>query len=970
VDGAVRFGVLGPLTASRGERPLPVGSPREQALLAVLLLSAGTAVPDAELLAAVWGDDPPPTGPRVLPPYVYRLRRHLGDPALLTRDGQGYRVEVSPTALDVTAYDRLVAAGSRACAAGDPDRAAAELGRAAALWRGEPLAGVPGPAVAAWRERVLARRDAAVRQRIRADLDRGRHADVVAELAALRGRAPADEELAELLVLALYRCGRQADALAVHAEVRRATGAEPGERLRWLQAAVLAADPALDPPAAAAPGPAGLPRAAGLVGREAELGGLLAAASGPGPRVVTVDGMAGVGKTALVLAVAHRLAPAHPDGALYVDLRAHTAGRSPAEPAEALDTLLRAAGVTGPLPADPDERAALWRATVRHRRLLVVLDNAAGAAQVEPLLPAGPGCLVLVASRSRLPGLRAAATLSLDVLPDAAAFRLLDRPDPPPVQRAAAAEVLRLCGGLPLALRLAAARLRRHEDWTLADLAARLRGEDGRPVDDGVRAAFSLSYEALPSRLQRAFRLLALVPGPDLDDHAAAALTGSTPEEAAATLEELLDANLLQQARPGRFQLHDLLREYATALVDRAAERAAAGRLLDYYLLGTLDATDDLTATAPLRAVVGEPAGLHRPRPDTTEDRLAWLDAEADGLVAAVVAAADDRPGRAWQLAVAVSPYLYLRSRLEDVREVNRAALVAAAREGDERAQATLWIHRGHLDAAAGRLDDAMAAYELARELKRRVGDARGELMVLNNLANVAGRAGRYGDGLARLREVLDRVDVEREPRAAGYAYISVAEAEHRLDRHAEAGEAARTACRLLTGDRDTPALTYTYALQGRALLGLDRPAEAVPVLTEALRRATDVGDRLNAATALTHLGAARLALGDAKAALAAHREAVGQAADSGLPEARQLAALGYADTLLALDRPAGAREHYELALRLHEDVREPAKRARALRGLSCCVRSAGAPEEAAALAAEADGIEARLHVGQLPATV
>ncbi|GIH05731.1 hypothetical protein Rhe02_37980 [Rhizocola hellebori] len=354
--------------------------------------------------------------------------------------------------------------------------------------------------------------------------------------------------------------------------------------------------------------PRQLPRdATGFTGRAAELERLLAIASdarpgylasGTGATVVisAIDGMAGIGKTALAVHAAHQTAGHFPDGQLFIDLHGFTVGVNPLEPAEALDRLLRDVGVSGDrIPAGLDERAALWRTMVAGRRMLIVLDNAATETQVRPLLPGAAGCLVLATSRRRLTSLEATSVMSLDTLPDPDAallfVKVADRTelttDMPEVM-----EVVRLCGRMPLAIRIAAARLRHRPAWTPTDLLARLRIQNEllAALDDGQRSVYAtldLSYQHLAADAQRLYRLAGLLPGTDMDPYAASALIGSTQDQAQRLLDKLVDDHLLAEPNPGRYRFHDLLRAHAADIATReespVQQRAALNRLLDYY---------------------------------------------------------------------------------------------------------------------------------------------------------------------------------------------------------------------------------------------------------------------------------------------------------------------------------------------------------------------------------------------------
>ena len=463
------------------------------------------------------------------------------------------------------------------------------------------------------------------------------------------------ERLWRLLVLALYRAERQADALAAYRRARAVLaeelGIEPGEELRRLEEAVLRQE--VPPPVTAAVTRA-LPRdVASFTGRGAELGRLLgdlaaAAAGGGVVEICAIGGMAGIGKTTLAVHAAHRLAERFPDGQLFLPLHAYTPGQRPVDPADALASLLLAAGVGArQIPPGLEARAARWRDYLAGKKVLLVLDDAAGHEQVRPLLPGTAGSLVLITSRRRLAALHDAAVISLDTLAPGEAAALLVRLAGRPGLAAAdpgVDEITRLCGYLPLAIGMLAGQLRHHPAWTTVGLAADLaaardRLELMRAENLSVAAAFDLSYQDLTSDQRRLFRRLGLHPGSDIDAYAAAALDGTTVDAARRGLEDLYDQCLLTEAAPGRYRLHDLLREHAQALAvsDDPADRGdALGRLLDYYLHTALAANKHIATW--MASFPSLPSGRppdYAPPISTAGQAAGWLETERANLHAA-----------------------------------------------------------------------------------------------------------------------------------------------------------------------------------------------------------------------------------------------------------------------------------------------------------------------------------------------
>ncbi|HLN71171.1 MAG TPA: BTAD domain-containing putative transcriptional regulator, partial [Streptosporangiaceae bacterium] len=632
------FGLLGPLVVRDGTRYVPVSAPRQRVLLAALLLSAGRVV-GLDALAEVLWDGQPPAGARgALHSAVQRLRSTLGPSGagLVETRPPGYLIRVDDGTFDVREFNVLAARGHAAAAAGTWAQAARLLREALGLWRGDPLADVPSQLL---RDREAApiedQRRQALAARVDADLHLGRHGEVVAELRQLVMAHPLQEQFHAQLMLSLYRSGRPADALAAYQDVRRVLagelGIDPGPEIRLLHQRILAADselllaadgePSGSGPAAlispAAPGrgdpaaarghvvPRHLPAATRhFTGRAEALKALaaLAAEASHGTVISVIDGTAGVGKTSLALHFAHQVAERFPDGQLYVNLRGFDPAGPPMAPVEAIRLFLDALAVPAArIPAGLDAQAGLYRSLLAGQRMLVLLDNARDVDQVRPLLPAGPGCLVIVTSRSQLTSLVAAegaAPLTLGVLTEAEARELLSRclgPERVAGEPSAASEVIQLCARLPLALSIAAARTASQPGLSLAALTADLRDARGRldALDAGhaaanVRAVLSWSYDQLDAPAARLFRLLGLHPGPDISAAAAASLAALPLDEGRRRLGELTRAHLLAEHPGGRFWCHDLLRAYAAELTQsadsEAERRAATGRMLDHYL--------------------------------------------------------------------------------------------------------------------------------------------------------------------------------------------------------------------------------------------------------------------------------------------------------------------------------------------------------------------------------------------------
>jgi DNA-binding SARP family transcriptional activator len=636
-SAGLRIQLLGPVRVWRGDHELEIGGPRRRALLG-MLANSRRAVSRGELIDGLWGHDPPASADNSVHVNIAALRRVLeprrarrAPSHLLTAIGSGYKLRLETGTLDTELLDQHMA-DARRLAGQDPAAAARSLDAALRLWQGASLSGIPGPWADIERARLDELRQTATADRLDIMLTLGGHHQTLAELAALIRQHPLQERFRGQLMLALYRCGRQADALAAFADTSRVLaeqlGIDPGPALQRLRQQILTADIALDSPQ---PGgragrvlvPRELPADVdGFTGRAAELAELdrLLTAAGeadrsgggtPGGAVIcAVAGTAGVGKTALAVHWAHQVRDAFPGGQLYVDLR----GYDPGEPVTASDALagfLRSLGVADQdIPADADERAACYRSLLDRRRTLVVLDNAATVEQVRPLLPGTPSCLVLVTSRDSLAGLVArhgARRLDLDLLPLDDAVRLLreligERAAADPAR---AIVLARQCARLPLALRVAAELTADRADMDLGQLAGEL-GDERRRLDlldaggdprTAISAVFSWSYRRLPAAAARVFRLIGLYPGPDVDKLAVAALIGTGAERAADLLRQLARGHLIYPTEPGRYAMHDLLRAYAANVAGNEddAESGPGGaltRLLDHYLAAATGNSD------------------------------------------------------------------------------------------------------------------------------------------------------------------------------------------------------------------------------------------------------------------------------------------------------------------------------------------------------------------------------------------
>lgn len=777
---ALRFTVLGPVRAWRGPEPLPPGSPQQRALLAALLLREGRTATAGELIDAFWGEAPPSQALATIRTYASRLRKILGQDTLVSESG-GYAIRTGRTALDLTLAQDLAAEAEKARAAGDRLQARTLTNKVLGLWDGEALASVPGPYADNQRTRLEEWRLQLTETRLDLDLEVGCHAEAVSELTALTAAHPLRERLRELLMVALYRSGRQAEALAVYADTRRLLaeelGVDPRPELAQLQQRILRADeelarPTDEPAPAPAPlRPAQLPATVpDFTGRSAfvsELGNRLATAENAVMAVSAVAGIGGVGKTTLAVHVAHQARRHFPDGQLYVDLQG--AGARAAEPETVLGSFLRALGTADPaIPDTLDERAALYRSTLDGRRVLILLDNAHDAAQIRPLLPGTPGCAALVTSRVRMVDLAGAHLVDLDVMSPEEALQLFTRivgAERVGAEREAALDVVAACGFLPLAIRIAASRLAARRTWTVSVLAAKLADERRRldelqAGDLAVKATFELGYGQLERAQARAFRLLGLADGPDISLAAAAALLNLDPHVAEDLLEALVDTSLVESAAPGRYRYHDLVRLYARACAERdeqpAERERALSRLLDFYLA---TAAGVYALERPGDRLVDhlEPtdhAGL------TFDDRhaaLDWLYTEAGPLLACVQQSSGPKTlRRGVDLLWAA---LDLGESGANAKQYETAAITvreAARAGGDQRSEARALVTLADVHHTSGRFDQAEQEAENVILLVEPEHDPMPSCWAPNALGIMALYQSRHDDGERYFNQAID----------------------------------------------------------------------------------------------------------------------------------------------------------------------------------------------------------------------
>ncbi|GLY81343.1 AfsR/SARP family transcriptional regulator [Actinoallomurus iriomotensis] len=959
----LRFTVLGPVRAWLGDVPLDLGPVRQQALLVALMLRPDATVSRQELLDGIWGAEPPGTGGKVIPVYVHRLRERLraagAQDTVISRDRGGYRFVSEGARVDTARLEEIAVEAASARASGDLRAAVDTWSHALKLFHGEPLSGLPGPFAEGERLRLTERRIALLQEKLECQLRLGRYAEAVSELSALTATHPHSESLAALLMRAMYGSGRQADALSVFTQVRGRLvddlAVEPGEELRRVHQAVLRGDDAFllgDAPrrapaeaplatAPAAPSAPGhrrrneLPGDVGeLTGRAREIALLTAPYRTDAVSVLAVDGVAGVGKTALVVRAARLLQEGYPDGCLFVDLHGHSADREPPAPMRVLRRLLRAVGADDESD-DLDELAASWRAATASTRSLLVLDDAVGAEQIRPLLPAGAGSRVLVTSRRRLAGLDVDQRVSLGPLDLDEAGELLARfvGDARAYQEPEAVRQLaRLCDRLPLALRIAGARLQSRPMWTFEYLVARLSDDERRlgeltAEDRSVEAAFRLSYDHLPPCTQRAFRALGLSPTVEFDGLTLAAMLGWSRHETEHALESLVDASLLWQPTAGRYRLHDLVAAYARRLAAEHPAEVTAARTGVFRLY--------VTAARCANGYHREdpPAG---PAPDflpfaDAKDAASWLDAAAGEIAdVAAHAAAVGHVDEACLIADSLIDYLVREGRYHECRAVAETVL-PLVEASESRLASSLRTCLGIAYGLQGDYEQAYAWLNDALAISGRSGDLREQARALGVLGTVARWAGRTSEALARLTKVLELAGPLGDDWLVGMATCNLGAAYQQLGRYDEALEHYARSLRLAEKIGSPRVIGKTLSHIGSLHMDRGRLAEAIGPLHRAADLAGEIGDLPQQAAILTRLGMTEEGLGNTGAALELHRRAlaaVREQTNVGL-EVEIRNRLG--GSLLATGDLDEAREQFEAVLALSETAGSPEQLAGAI---------------------------------------
>jgi DNA-binding SARP family transcriptional activator/tetratricopeptide (TPR) repeat protein len=966
----VRIQLLGDVQVAYDGQQVDLGGQRQRCVLAVLLLEQGRVIHADTIVARAWPSDPPDTATDLVTSYVSRLRRALRGasvPIELVNRRPGYSALADPDAIDAHRFTRLLNQARRDRDVLDLEQAALHFHEALGLWHGAALADVASPWLDAQGSRLDQMRLDALEDLADIELQANRADKVVAELRELSRAHPHRERLTVLTIRALEAVGEpgQAAGLASRAiRSLRERGLDPSPALHEAQLEVLRAGSRPQPTSSSLGRmqlPLDTPAFTGRIDELAELVGL-ADESRIGEAVVTcsIDGMPGIGKTALAVRAAHLLAERFPDGRLFINLHGFTPETTPTKPEIALDRLLRGLGVPPPqIPLEADERAAVYRERLAGTRTLIVLDNAASEAQVRPLLPGAPGCLVLITSRRRLAGLDDTHPLSLSALRDeeaAALFVTAAGTGRLSVSDSALEETIALCANVPLTLRIAAARLRNRPNWPLRHLVERLRDQTRRlaQLNDGDRslaAALNVSYDQLTVEEQRLLRYLSLHLGTDTDVYAAAALIDSNTSTAELLLEGLVDHNLLNQPTTGRYQMHDLIRLYAAHVADTVApdERSAAlRRLLDFYLHTARHADRLLSRFSVSHTSLATRKPAQVPLLTTEAHAIAWMEAERINLTAVIdhcdalgfpeyVAAVAD----AMHTALHIQGHHMLATRLQ------QAALASASRLGDEHGRANALYHLSDAMLLTGQYPDSIEAAEKAIEIYRDLDNRTGEANACCALGEALRLSSHFTQAVGALERALWLYTNLGDWLGEAYARTTLGAIQKLAGQYSEAETNLDAAFRLSTqfGHRYGQAVALADLGEVQQMTGqYDRAVES---LNQALGLFRELGNRLGEASVLTSLGELRRVLKQhtkaerlLRRALELHRDL-----ENLLGEAEALTFLGLVQ--YSNSRMSESLDALQEACRLYRVIDNPLGLSNALFALADTLRDMGRHDEA-----------------------
>ncbi|MEU1438835.1 BTAD domain-containing putative transcriptional regulator [Streptomyces sp. NPDC005786] len=956
----IAFRLLGPLEVRFDGTSLALGGPRQRTVLTMLLLAPGRVVSVDSLIDTVWPNGAPTTARNQIAICVAALRKVFKTAAgvsdLIVTAHPGYALSALEHRVDVVDFEERVGRAREVARGGQTAEACDVFAEALSLWRGRALDGVTGIRVEQEATRLEGLRLDVHEEHAGLRLQLGHHHALIPELSALVSEHPMREQARAHLILAQYRSGRRAEALSAFREGRRflveELGIEPGPVLQGLHDLVLRDSPELtQPPADPAPVPATnvpaqLPvESASFTGRVRELSSLdrmLDERLGQSPlTMAAISGIGGVGKTALAVHWANQIAARFPDGQLFTDLRGYDEKDDPVSPATTLDRFLRALGVPAPqIPADPGERAALYRSVLGGKRVLIVLDNARSLQQIRPLLPGNGRCCVLITGRDLMDDLLgdyAVLQIGLNAMAAEEATALLagiaggNRIG---VSPAATARLGELCDRLPLALRIAGARLAAKPHWSVRTLVARLEDQRRRldelsPGEGGVRAGFRLSYRDLPPAARQLYRRLGMLTVPDFAAWVGAALLDTDPVEAENLIEQFVDAQLLEVASTSgpviRYRFQDLLRLFAWERAQAEESDDERGAALERAYSGWLTLAD----AARQRAYGGRHSVVYGPvrrlalpmelMDELLDDPMGWFESERTALADVIgQASGTDRSAYAWGLTVNSTTLFEAHNYLEDWRSCAENALAAAERTGDRLGEATMLRSLGTLAIYQRQYEEAKPWLLRSLALFDACGEVHGRAVTLRNLALCARFSGDLDEAALGAQESLE--GFRRAGDTAGESHVLGLLAQLELERgNVSAGIALCTEA--IAKSREAGSVRgetqNTYRL-AEALLRQGDPAGAQEACYKVLDLTREDGDRLGEAHALRGIGEARWRQGRSEAAQTMLREALEVAEEVGdrFLQARIEADVGFAlavhGTADAAPRLLAAREVFD----------------------------------------------------------
>ncbi|MFB7912790.1 BTAD domain-containing putative transcriptional regulator [Streptomyces sp. NPDC056061] len=978
--------LLGPVELRVNGHGEALGTPKARTMAAALAVDAGRPLSIDTLIHRLWDDNPPGKPRASLHAYATRIRQRLrgpeGDgPDPLPQQAHSYTLAIDPEQVDSHRFQRLCTEARALSDNGDDTGALALFHRAERLWRGDPLTGLTGLWAESVRANLREKHLAATLARADIELRLGHYAELVPDLSTLFEQHPTDETVARQLMVATYGCGRLADALRTYDIVRRRLsehlGSDPGEELTRLYRRILDRAPLsalLSGPESARVVPVTLPSHGDLVGREEEMRALEAAPrTGAVIALQTITGMGGVGKTHVALHAARRLADRYPDGQIHIDLGAHAQGRRPLSPESALTTLLRAFGVSaGELPDDLDELVSHWRTLLSTRRAVIVLDDAADADQVRPLLPGSSASLIIITSRHRLAGLPGVRSLFLDVMPEDDAGRLFRRlageertPDAADVAR-----IVHLCGYLPLAVEIAAGRLVSRPSWTTSHLIKKLSRAPGRldEIRDGYReiaGVFDMSYATLSPDQRTAFRMLGRHLGHDFDLYAASALTSLPLDSAERVLEALLDAHLVQEPSPDRYRFHDLIGEFARTLDSGGKQeedhRLAVERLIDFYVRAA-ERADEMIH--PDHSPGKTPPAPAFPLPEWPDAAAAtgWLSQELTALLAAEqYARTRGHAHLAARLARALARFLDKAGYWAAARDMHEPAARYWLEAGDRQAAVRALIDLGTTLTRSGDYEPSLAAGHSALEVADALDDPEAEAEARHLLGVVHWHLGNHEAALSFQTQALERrlkvgddLQLSKTRNNMGITHLFLKNYAAALECFASALSGFRRAgdvqeelkalnnmadLHSITGDQESsrrlldkvlgsPHAAANPLTRATSQVNLANTMKMPEELNEALSLYRDalltlhrLGDRRNSSITLHHMGLAFEAAGDDDRAAAHHEHALELATGIGAAHDRLQALCRLGATERRLGRTRAAIGHLEEAVDLADRI-------------------------------------------------